>query len=82
MILRKALMSMALGTYVLGATAANAAPAIERAPAAADESLELGQMGSLGWIIALAIAAGVVLVIVTDDDDDDPEVLPPPPVSP
>ena len=76
MILRKALTSMALGTYVLGASVANAAPAVDRAPAASDEAMELGQMGTLGWVIALAIAAGVILVIVSDDDEDDAPMSP------
>lgn len=71
MILRKALTSMALGTYVLGATVANAAPTV-RAPAAIEENQEMGGTGTLGWVIALAIAVGVVLVIASDDDEDEP----------
>lgn len=68
MTIRKALSALVATSLVLGGTAAVAAESL-RQPAAITESEELSGGFGIGWIIALAVAAGVALVIIEDDDE-------------
>lgn len=70
MTIRKALSAIVATSLIFGGTAAVAAGADTlRQPAAIGEAEELGG-GGIGWIIALAVAAGVALVIIEDDDEE------------
>ena len=73
MVIRKALVALASAGIVFGSTAAAAAPvAVSDARAASPvaESEALG--GSVAWILALVILAGVIGVIASDGDEDLP----------
>ncbi len=71
MTIRKALSAFVATSLVFGGTAAVAAGAETlRQPAAVDEAEGAGGF-STGWIIALAVAAGVALVIIEDDDESE-----------
>ena len=72
MMIRKALSAVIATSLVFGGTAAAAAVCAEalRQPAAIGEGEELAGVG-MGWLIALAVAAGVALVIIEDDDDSE-----------
>lgn len=54
-----------------------AAQAADRVAAPVEDTEAFGGASSIGWILALLVAAGTIAVIVSDSDDDDEE-----PVSP
>ena len=67
----KTVLSAAIASSLVAApTMAAAAPAERTASPAAGE--ELAGAGSLAWIIAVLVAAGVIAVIVSDEDEDAP----------
>ncbi len=68
MLLRKTALGLASVGLILGSTSAIAAPVDARDAAPVIEGEQAG-LKSLGWLIALIIAAGVVAVVVSDDDE-------------
>lgn len=78
MVFRKALLGLAASSLVLGSSVAQASTvAIDdvRAPSVVSEIESLGG-SSLGWILALLIAVGVIAVVGSDDDGDTAPISP------
>ena len=73
MMFRKAVTATVAGTLALVGTASASAAGeriASRQAADVGEGEQLAGVGTVGWIIALAIAAGAALVIIDDDDND------------
>ncbi len=68
MLLRKTTLGLATAGLILGSTSAVAAPVDARDAAPIIESEKAG-LKSLGWLVALIVAAGIVAVVVSDDDE-------------
>ena len=68
---RKALVALASAGMVFGSTAAAAAPvAVDEVRAASPvEDAENIRLRGIGWVIALAVVAGVIFIVLGDDDE-------------
>ena len=66
---RKTLTAMIAASLVFGGAASAAVTPLRQA-APVGENEQLGGAGVIGWVIALAVAAGVALVIIDDDEED------------
>ena len=74
--MKKILSSVIAAGLVLGTTAANAAPAIERNAASVSDAEGFGGDGEGGGLLIIlllaAIAAGIVIFIEDNEDEDLP----------
>lgn len=78
MVFRKVFLGLAASSLVLGSTVAQASTvSIDdvRAPSAVSEIEALGG-SSLGWVLALLIAVGLIAVVGSDDDGDTAPISP------